>query len=102
MRTLLPVEAIDTLALVIEAVGSVLIAGYCVAAAVTLLRRGERHAAQILVAEGALTGLSFKVCATLLKTIMLVSWQQIGMFACVLLLRTLMKRVFAAEQRRLG
>lgn len=86
-------------ALLIELVGSVIIAGYCVAAMVALVRRRGRRAAQFLVAEGALTGLGFKLCATLLKTMLLVSWQQIGVFACVLALRTLLKRVFVAEAR---
>lgn len=86
-------------ALLIELVGSVIIAGYCVAAMVSLVRKRDRRAAQFLVAEGALTGLGFKLCATLLKTMLLVSWQQIGVFACVLALRTLLKRVFAAEAR---
>lgn len=85
-------------ALLIELVGSLLIAGYCVAAMVALVRRRDRRAVQFLVAEGALTGLSFKLGATLLKTMLLVSWSQVGIFACVLALRTLLKRVFAAER----
>ena len=85
-------------ALLIELVGSVLIAGYCVAAMVALARGRGRRAAQFLVAEGALTGLSFKLCATLLKTMLLVSWSQVGIFACVLALRTILKRVFVAER----
>ncbi|MFC4455781.1 DUF1622 domain-containing protein [Deinococcus sonorensis] len=93
-----------TVSLLIEAVGSLYVVGYAVAALLTLLRgqAGTRiTAARLLVAEGALAGLNFKVAATLLRTIELHSWPEIGMFVAVFALRTLLKRVFSWEQRRL-
>ncbi|MEO7166821.1 MAG: DUF1622 domain-containing protein [Chthoniobacterales bacterium] len=88
-----------TWALLIEAAGGLLVAGYCTAAFAALAFRLDRVRAQRLVAEGALTALSFMVCATLLKTLFLTSWSAIGVFAAVLLLRTILKRVFVAEER---
>ncbi|MDP9099891.1 MAG: DUF1622 domain-containing protein [Verrucomicrobiota bacterium] len=79
-----------------------MIAGYCTAAFWLLIRHRGRRRAQFLVAEGALIALSLIVCATLLKTLLLSSWQQIGIFAAVFGLRTLLKRIFAAEQTRSG
>ncbi len=87
----------------IEAAGALLIAGYCgVAFAGLIARRGGRRRAQRLVGEGALNALSLMVCATLLKTLFLTSWKQIGLFASVLLLRVVLKRVFQAEVRPLA
>lgn len=53
----------------------------------------------MLIAESALTSLSWIVCATLLKTLLLRSWQQIGVFASVFFLRLILKKVLAAEAR---
>lgn len=88
-----------TWAVLIEAAGSVVVAGYCTAAFAALALRLDRPRAQRLVADGALTALSFMVCATLLKTLLLTSWPAIGAFAAVLLLRTVLKHIFMAEQR---
>lgn len=91
-----------TWAVLIEAGAALVIAAYCIAAFWSLLRRFDRRRAQSLVAEGALNALGFIVCGTLLKTLVLKSWPQIGMFACVFALRTLLKRIFVAEQSRSG
>src|SRR5947209_17754835 len=88
---------VRTWAALIETAAGLVIAGYCAAAFWSLLRGGDRRKAQSLLAEGALGGLSFIVCATLLKTLLLISWQQIGLFASVFALRTVLKRIFAAE-----
>lgn len=58
-------------------------------------------AARLLIAEGVLTALNFKVAATLLKTLELHTWPQIGMFAAIFALRTLLKRFFIWERDRL-
>lgn len=90
-------SGIRAVALFIEAVGGLLIAAYCAAAFAILVLRRDRLRARQLVGEGGLNALSFMVCATLLKTLFLTSWYQIGIFASVLLLRTILKKVFAAE-----
>ncbi|MDQ6808804.1 MAG: DUF1622 domain-containing protein [Verrucomicrobiota bacterium] len=87
-------------AVLIEAAAALVTAGYCTAAFWSLLRRFDRRQAQSLVAEGALNALGFIVCGTLLKMLSLKSWSQIGLFACVFALRTLLKRIFVAEQTR--
>jgi uncharacterized membrane protein len=51
--------------------------------------------ARLIVAEGAIMGLSFKVAATLLKTVELKSWNQIAMFTAILGLRTMIKAEFS-------
>ncbi len=91
-----------TWAVLIEAAAALVIAAYCTAAFWSLMRRFDRRKAQALVAEGALNALGFIVCGTLLKTLVLKSWPQIGIFACVFALRTLLKRIFVAEQTRSG
>ncbi len=55
--------------------------------------------ARRLITDGVLAALSFSVAATLLKTIGLEDWTQIRMFAFVLGFRTLLKQVFAWEER---
>src|SRR5437868_5480868 len=84
-------------ALCIEMGGSLIVVFGCSRALVALLRsRGAtaviRHA-RLIVADAVLWGLSFKVAATLLKTTELRSWEQIGAFAAVLALRTVLKHV---------
>lgn len=88
---------VRTFAALIETAAGFVLAGYCTVAFCSVVRRRTTEKARGLVADGALTALSFIVCATLLKTLLLTSWQQIGLFACVLSLRTAMKKVFAAE-----
>lgn len=88
--------------LVIESIGSVIIIGYVIAALITLLRTRDIVHVRLLVASGALWGLSFKVAATLLKTIIIHTWEQIAFFAIILALRTLIKWVFTWEQARLN
>ncbi|MGI8891174.1 MAG: DUF1622 domain-containing protein [Chthoniobacterales bacterium] len=87
-------------AMVIEAAACLLLAASCARAFGTLLIRRDRGRAQRLVAEGALSALGFMVCATLLKTLVLTSWAQIGLFASVLALRTSLKWAFQSELRR--
>jgi uncharacterized membrane protein len=85
----------------IEMIGALIIAGYCAAAVWALMRSRDIRAARLRIAQGAITGLSYKLAATLLKTILLLSWRQIAMFAAIFALRTLLKRLFLWEQQRL-
>lgn len=88
-------------ALLIEAIGSLVILGY-VLLAVWWLLRGDVVRARLLIADGVIAGLNFKVAASLLKLIGTLSWTQIGLFVVTLALRTLLKRVFAWERARLA
>ena len=85
----------------IELAGAVLIAGYCAAGAVMLLRTRAPGPARLLVIQGSLWGLSLKTAASLLKTVELQTWTQIGFFASIFALRTLIKRVMTWEERRI-
>ena len=86
----------------IEFAGALLIVGYILVALVTLIRSGDIVKVRLLVADGAVTGLSFKLAGTLLKTIELQTWQQILMFVAIFALRTILKRVFTWERTRLS
>lgn len=88
--------------LLLDLVGGLLVAGYVVAGVVTLVRTGSITQARLRVAEGAILGLSLKTAATLLKTLELHTWEQIGLFAVVFGLRTLLKQLFVWESGRLA
>ncbi len=90
---------VRTWALLIEAAGAILIGAYTTAGFAVLFYTRDQHRVRDLVAEGSLNALAFLLCATLLKTLILRSWKEIGMFAGVFLLRTVLKRVFQAEVR---
>jgi uncharacterized membrane protein len=89
------------LRLFVELLTSLVIAGYVLAALWALLRGQDLVRARLLVADGILTALSLKLIATLLRTVELSSWEQIGMFVAVLALRTFLKWVITWEQRQL-
>ena len=93
----------DAWVVIIEMVGSLIIVGYCAAALATLIRSRGRgiRAARLLIADGVISGLGYKLAGTLLKTVLLVSWHQILMFAAIFALRTVLKRLFAWERERL-
>jgi uncharacterized membrane protein len=86
-------------AAVIHAASATVAAFFAVRA---LFQAARRHAerARLLMADGVIAALGFSLAASLLKTIGLGTWHQIGMFAFVLGVRTAMKFVFAAERRR--
>lgn len=86
---------------IIEFVGALLIVGYVVAASWVLLREKNIPKARLVVAEGAIMGLSFKLAGTLLKTIELHTWGQILVFIVIFALRTLLKRLFIWEKGQL-
>lgn len=99
----LEVPFLSVLAALIEFGGALILVARAIAALDLLLRRGGTiEHARIVVVEGALASLNFKLAATLLKTIELRSADQIAAFAAVLALRTLLKTVLGRERRRLG
>jgi uncharacterized membrane protein len=88
----------------IEFVGALLVVGYVASAVYWLIRRPGTEGllqARLLVAQGAITGLDFKLAATLLHTLGLHAWRQIGVFAVIFLLRTILKRLFTWEKAQL-
>ena len=86
---------------IIEFIGALLIIAYMLVALIALLRTRDVVSARLLVADGVITGLSFKLAGTLLKTIELRTWQQVLMFIAIFALRTLLKRLFTWERARL-
>lgn len=93
---------IPFLALWVEMAGSFALAVFAAIAAFALLRGQTPEAARLLLAEGVILALNLKTAATLLKTLDLPTWDSIAAFAAILALRTLLKRVFVAEQKRLS
>jgi uncharacterized membrane protein len=87
--------------ILIEFGGSVAIVGAVLRALWALARTGSIDRARLLVIDGILWGLGFKLAATLLKTLDLHSWQQILIFALILALRTLVKQVALWQRRHL-
>lgn len=85
----------------IEFLGALFVTAYCLRAVEALFRHKGVRSARLLVAEGALWGLSFKVAATLLKMISINTWSQIGMLAATLVIRTVLKRLFLWEAEQL-
>lgn len=90
-----------TAATAADLLGSVLLVGHIVTALAGLIRGRGVAAARLTVADGVVLALSVKTAAALLKSLELQSWEQIGLFATVLALRTLLKRVFAWEERHI-
>ncbi len=98
----MPADGFGLLIALIELAGALVIVGYCLAALVRLVRTRDPAAVRLLVIEGALWGLSLKTAAALLKTIEIQGWDQIGAFAAILALRTVVKRVMAWEETHLA
>jgi len=85
----------------IEFGGALMVVVFCAVAVWSVLREHEPVKARHWVALGALMGLNFKLAATVLKTLYVVSWSQVGMLAFVIGLRTVLKWTFVRERRRL-
>lgn len=92
-------EILRTFFFVTDTASALVIAGYCAAALITAVRTGRATEAQSLVARGALLGMSIKLVGTCLRTVELQTWTQIGFFAAILVLRTVLKKIFQWENR---
>lgn len=97
-------DAIRWSARIIEFIGALVIGLAMARAGAALLAGRMRDSAltraRLLLAEGVVGALGLMTAATLLKTINLRTWSAIGMFAVVLALRTIVKRVLSAEASR--
>jgi uncharacterized membrane protein len=85
----------------IELIGSAVIVFYVLKALAEIARRRPTQLVRLTIAEGIVAGLNFKVAAALLKTVELRTWNQIGLFATVLALRTIVKRLLTWESAHL-
>ncbi len=90
----------DTI-LLVEIVGTLVICVYCAAGLFALLTKRDRLEAQLLVANGAMLGMSVKVIGALLKTIQLQTWNQLGQFAAIFMLKILIKKAFLRDSKTL-
>lgn len=88
-------------AAIIEFGGTLVIAGYAAVALLGLVSgRTTLDETKLLVAQGALSGLSWKLSATLLKTIELQSLDQIGAAFAILGLRHVISFALDRERKR--
>ena len=87
--------------LALQMAGAVCLAGFIIAAWLSLFLRHDLTRARLLVAEGVLACLGIMTAATLLRTISLRTWEQILIFTLTLSLRLLLKRLFVWEKKRL-
>ncbi len=96
-----PVEStyIDLGGTLIELCAAVIVAFHAAWAVARILTGHGSDDARLLIARGVLAALGFSVAGTLLKIIAIQSWPQIRLFAFVLVLRTLFKRIFLWEQK---
>jgi uncharacterized membrane protein len=86
---------------VIDLAAAVVITGYAAAAVIRLVRTRDVNRARLVMADGVVSGLGVLVVATLLTTIVLQTWSDIGLFAVIFGLRTLLRRLFDWEKERL-
>ncbi len=96
-----PVDPFEFTTAAIEFIGALFIIGYIIFALVTLFRTRSIVQARLLVADGAIFALNFKLAGTLLKTIELHTWTQILIFISIFIIRFVLKRIFTWEQVQL-
>ncbi|MGO9571376.1 MAG: DUF1622 domain-containing protein [Desulfomonilaceae bacterium] len=95
----LETSILNVFCFVIDTASALVIVGYCTLAFITALRSGRTTEAHGIVARGAILGMSIKLVGTTLKTIELQTWNQIGLFAVIFLLRTILKKFFQLENK---
>lgn len=89
------------LRLVVELSTNLILFGYVAASLLALLHGSGVFRARLLVTDGLLLALNLKVVAALLRTVEITTWNQLGLFTAVLLLRTALKREVIWERRQL-
>ena len=86
---------------VIELLAALVVAFHACWALLAILQHYDADRPRLIIADGVLAALGFSVAGTLLKALALQSWHQIGMFAFVLALRTVLKQVFKREREQI-
>ncbi len=84
----------------IQALSGAVLAGYVAAAMTGPVLRGDVDRARLLVAEGVIGALGLMLPATILRTLVLRSWEQLLSLAMVLAMRIVVKRFFVWEKSR--
>jgi hypothetical protein len=87
--------------LALQLASALVITGFVAVAFVSLSLGQTVTRARLLVAEGVIGGLGVMTAATLLRTIGLRTWHQTLMFALILFLRILLKKLFVWEKQKL-
>ncbi len=102
MRALLNLEShwVSITGSLVNLIAAITIGYHAAYALLEIVRHYQTDRARLILADGVLAALAFSVVGTLLKAIALQSWSDIGMFAFVLVLRTLLKQVFLHERNQ--
>ncbi len=80
-----------------DAIGVVILAASSMMSGQRLIATGDPDAARPHLIAGVLTALMIQAVSAVLKTIMLRSWEEIGHFLVIVVLRTILKHVFRHE-----
>lgn len=83
--------------LALEIIGAVIILIFAVRALACIVR--DRNRAQLMLAEGIATGLSFLLAGEVLKTIIAPNWQDIGKTCAIFAIRALMSLLLHWETK---
>jgi len=83
----------------IEAASAFVIVGHCIGGAYALAVTRDIRKTQLIIANGALLGFTIKLAAALLAVMQLQTWDQIALFGCVVVLRTVLKKAIKLEMR---
>ena len=86
----------------IQALAGLVLTGYVAATMAGPVLRGDVDRARLLVAEGVVESLGLMLPATILRTLVVRSWEQLLSVALVLTLRIVVKRLFVWERSRLS
>ncbi|HSF19821.1 MAG TPA: DUF1622 domain-containing protein [Vicinamibacteria bacterium] len=88
-------------ALVLQVVAGQLLVAYLIVAIVGLALKRDLDHARRVVCEGILAALGFMVPATVLRTLVVRNWEEIGALAALLGLRIVLKKFFVWDRSQL-
>ena len=90
-------NAVQIGVVVFELIGVAILAWTGINAVIKLLRHD--HSATIYLAKGLCLGLEFKMGAEILKTVVVREWKEIGMVACIALIRAFLSLLLHWEMK---
>lgn len=88
-------------ALAVQGLGGLVLGVHLGGSMWVVIRRMDAARARLLIARGTLAALGFMVPASILRTLVVHTWEQIFALTLLLCLRVSLKRLFAWEEKRL-
>jgi hypothetical protein len=83
--------SLQVLVLLFQLIANVLIGIAAASAFCSAVRHQSPERASVILGEGALLAMSIILAGTLLKVLLVFSWQEIGFFAVIIVLRLILK-----------